>query len=241
MRCRNRGRRMQADSCHIEVGDGGRVSALFIRPHESRALLLFAHGAGANMTHAFMEDVAAALAAERIATLRFNFPFMEKMGERRWSRPDAPSIAHAVIRAAVSRAQELAPDLALFAGGKSFGARMTSQAQAHLPLDGVKGLIFVGYPLHLAKKPSVARAGHMADICAPMLFVQGSRDALADSGLIQTVCAKLPDATLHMIDGADHGFGVLVRSGRTGPDVIAEIARAVAGWVELQLTDGECK
>jgi predicted alpha/beta-hydrolase family hydrolase len=232
---------MQADPCHIEVGDGGRVSALFIRPPMSRAVFSFAHGAGANMTHVFMENVAAALAAEGIATLRFNFPFMESMGERRWSRPDAPSVAHDVVRAAARRAHELAPDLPMFAGGKSFGARMTSQAHAHHPLAGVRGLIFVGYPLHLAKKPSAARAEHMTDIRAPMLFVQGSRDALADAGMIQTVCAELPRASLHMLEGADHGFNVLVRSGRKGSEVIADIACAISGWVELQLAGGENK
>lgn len=187
------------------------------------------------MTHSFMEEIAAALASRDIATLRFNFPFMEALAGKRWSRPDPPKVAQAAVRSVLSTAKVLAPDLPLFAGGKSFGARMTSQMFAECDDPAVRGLIFIGYPLHLANKPSVTRAQHLPLVQKPMLFVQGTRDALARPDRLEAVCAPLPMTKLQWIEGADHGFGVLVRSGRTHKDVLDDIADGVALWIEARL------
>jgi hypothetical protein len=188
---------------------------------------VFAHGAGAGMAHPFMETFANGLCERDIASLRYQFPYMEKGGRR----PDPPAIAQATVRAAVARAGESLPGLALIAGGKSFGGRMTSQAQAAAPLPGVRGLAFVGFPLHAAGKPSTDRAGHLAAIDIPMLFLQGSRDSLAETTLIEGVVKRLgPVARLHLVEGADHSFHVPARSGRKDAEVMNEILDAFAGW-----------
>jgi predicted alpha/beta-hydrolase family hydrolase len=211
----------------FEVGKFGPVSALLVRPDAPRACFVFAHGAGAGMTHSFMEAFANGLCARSIASLRYQFPYMEKGSKR----PDPPAIAQATVRAAVTRASQIFPGLALIAGGKSFGGRMTSQAQATTPLPDVRGLAFVGFPLHPAGKPSTDRADHLTKIELPMLFLQGSRDTLADMPLIESVVQRLgPRARLHMVDGADHSFHVLARSGRNDREVMNEILDAFVGW-----------
>jgi hypothetical protein len=211
----------------IEVGKAGAVSALLLCPDALRACFIFAHGAGAGMTHPFMQAFAEGLCARGIATLRYQFPYMEKASKR----PDPPAIAHATVRAAVTEAGRHCPDVRLIAGGKSFGGRMTSQAQAAAPLEGVRGLGFLGFPLHPAGKPSIDRAGHLADIHIPMLFLQGTRDALAEAALIKPVVERLgPSARLHLVDGADHSFHVLARSGRNDRDVMREVLDVFADW-----------
>jgi predicted alpha/beta-hydrolase family hydrolase len=211
----------------IETGKAGPVSALLLRPDKPRACFVFAHGAGAGMTHSFMETFANGLYERDIASLRYQFPYMEKGSKR----PDPPAIAHAAVRAAVEQAGQSFPGLALIAGGKSFGGRMTSQAQAAAPLPGVRGLAFVGFPLHPAGKPSTDRADHLAAIKLPMLFLQGSRDTLAEVALIDGMVKRLGRlATLHLVDGADHSFHVLARSGRNDREVMGEILDAFAGW-----------
>jgi uncharacterized protein len=212
----------------IELPDGGSVSALLDLPVEPRACYVFAHGAGAPMDHAFMTSVASGLAARGVAVLRFNFPFMEA----RSRRPDAPAVAQAAVRAAVAEAERRFPGLPLFAGGKSFGGRMTTQAQAAEPLPGVHGIVLVGFPLHAAGKPSTQRAAHLAQVQLPMLFLQGTRDALAELALMRETTSALGDrATLHVVEGADHSFHVLVRSGRTDAQVLAELCDTAAGWM----------
>jgi predicted alpha/beta-hydrolase family hydrolase len=213
----------------LAVDGTQRVSALLQVPPRARAVYVLAHGAGAGMTHPFPESVAADLAARGIATLRFQFPFMEK-GSR---RPDSPPLAHAAIRAAVAEAARRLPALPLIAGGRSFGARMTSQAQAIAPLPGVRGLAFLAFPLHPAKRPSVQRADHLSDVALPMLFLQGTRDALADMGLLRTVVTRLGTrATLEPIEDADHAFHVPVRSGRSDADVRHAMLDKFAAWVD---------
>lgn len=212
----------------IEVGERvGRVSALLLRPPEPWAGYVLAHGAGAGMTHPFMESVARALMARGMATLRYQFPYAENGGRR----PDPPGVLLATVRAAVARARELLPSLKLFAGGKSLGGRMTSHAAAERQLDEVAGLIFLGFPLHPPKRPAIERAEHLARVGQPMLFLQGTRDDLADLTLVREVCGGLGDrVTLHVVEGADHSFGVLKRSGRTGSEVLDELADTIAGW-----------
>jgi predicted alpha/beta-hydrolase family hydrolase len=211
----------------LDTGKSGAVSALLSRPDEPRACYVFAHGAGAGMTHSFMEAFADGLCKRGIASLRYQFPYMEKGSKR----PDPPAIAQAAVRAAVGKAAEIFPGLALIAGGKSFGGRMTSQAQAAAPLPGVHGLAFVGFPLHPAGKPSTDRAEHLVKIDIPMLFLQGSRDSLAEVTLVEGVVKHLGRlATLHLVDGADHSFHVLARSGRNDREVMDEILDAFAGW-----------
>jgi predicted alpha/beta-hydrolase family hydrolase len=211
----------------IRVGDES-VSALLIRPDNTRALYLFAHGAGAGMTHKSMESNAQGLARRRIATLRFQFPYMEKGSKR----VDPPTLAHAAVRAAAAEAAKLAPDLPLFAGGRSFGGRMTSQAQADSPLPGVRGLVFLAFPLHPAGKPGIERAEHLSRVQVPMLFVSGERDALAETHLLKPMVAGLGDrATLHLVAHADHSFKVPARSGRTAAEAEAEALDAMAEWM----------
>lgn len=213
----------------IAVDDTQRVSGLLQAPPEARACYVLAHGAGAGMTHPFMAAIANGLAEHGIATLRYQFPYMEQ----RSRRPDAPKVAHATVRAAVTEASRLAPALPLFAGGKSFGGRMTSQAQADSPLPGVRGLIFLGFPLHPAGRPSDERAKHLFDVQIPMLFLQGTRDELADLTLLQPVAGQLgARATLKLFQDADHSFHVPARSGRKGSEVRAEILDAAAQWIE---------
>ena len=212
----------------IDTGKSGAVSALVLRPEAPRACFVFAHGAGAGMTHSFMEAFAIGLSERGLASLRYQFPYMEKGSKR----PDPPAVAQAAVRAAVAKAAEIFPGLALIAGGKSFGGRMTSQAQAAAPLPGVRGLAFVGFPLHPAGKPSTDRADHLAKIDIPMLFLQGTRDSLAEVALIEPVVQRLGSrATLHLAEGADHSFHVLARSGRNDREAMSEILDAFAGWV----------
>jgi predicted alpha/beta-hydrolase family hydrolase len=212
----------------IEAGTAT-VSALLIRPEPARACYVFAHGAGAGMTHAFMEQAATGLAARGIATLRYQFPYMEKGSKR----PDPPAVAHAAVRAAVAEAARACPGLPLIAGGKSFGGRMTSQAQAKAALPGVVGLAFFGFPLHAAGKPSADRADHLADVQIPMLFLQGSNDKLAELSLLKPVVEGLgARARLHLVEGADHSFHVPARSGRNDREVMEDILEAFAGWSE---------
>src|SRR5256885_6425905 len=201
----------EAQKISISVG-AARVSALLIVPPRASACFVFAHGAGAGMAHPFMGAVANGLVDRGIASLRYQFPYMEKGGKR----PDPPAIAHAAVRAAVASAAQHCPGLPLIAGGKSFGGRMTSQAQAKAQLDGVKGLAFFGFPLHPAGKPSADRAAHLSDVKLPMLFLQGTRDALADVSLLKPVVKGLGKrATLHLTEAADHSFHVPKASGRT--------------------------
>jgi uncharacterized protein len=217
-----------AQELEIEIGSAGSVSALLDRPPKARACFVFAHGAGAGMTHPFMETVATGLGERGIATLRYQFPYMEK-GSR---RPDPPPIAHAAVRAAAAEAGRRCAGLPLIAGGKSFGGRMTSQAQATAPLDGVRGLAFLGFPLHPAGKPSSDRGKHLADVKIPMLFVQGIRDSLAEPKLIEAVVKSLGrSATLHRVEAADHSFHVPARSGRNEREVMNEILDVIAAWV----------
>ena len=211
----------------IQVGDE-RVSALLLRPGDARALYVFAHGAGAGMTHKSMASNAEGLAQRGIATLRYQFPYMEKGSKR----PDPPRIAHATVRAAAAEALKLAPDLPLFAGGRSFGGRMTSQAQADSPLPQVRGLAFLGFPLHPAGKPGIERAEHLSRVRVPMLFVSGARDALAEMHLLEPVVESLGDlATLHVVADADHSLKVPARSGRMSAEAEAEALGAMAEWM----------
>jgi uncharacterized protein len=212
----------------IAVTQSDSVSGLLLVPDRPKACLVLAHGAGAGMTHPFMAAAAAELAGRGIATLRYQFPYMER-GSR---RPDPPKIAQAAVRAAVDEANRQFADLPLFAGGKSFGGRMTSQAQAVAPLPGVRGLVFLGFPLHPAGKPSEDRARHLFEVRIPMLFLQGTRDALADPQLIANVAGSLGDrATLRMFAEADHSFHVLARSGRSDAQVRTEMFDALAEWI----------
>jgi uncharacterized protein len=212
----------------IAVNETTRVSGLMQRPRGARACLLLAHGAGAGMAHPFMAGIAHDLAARGIATLRYQFPYMERGG----GRPDAPALSRATVRAAVLAAGKLAPKLALVAGGKSFGARMTSQAQAESPLPGVRGLVFLGFPLHAPNRPSDERAAHLSQVRIPMLFLQGTRDALADLALIRRLIKRLGRlATLRVLSEADHSFHVLVRSGRTDDQVRSEMLDSLTEWI----------
>jgi predicted alpha/beta-hydrolase family hydrolase len=205
----------------------GAVRGLLLRPPDAAFLLVLAHGAGAGMRHPFLGGLAQALAARQVATLRFQFPYMERGGRR----PDAPAAAQAAVRAALETARSTVPDLPLFAGGKSYGGRMTSEAAARGALPEARGIVFVGFPLHAAGRPGEGRAAHLDRVSLPLLFVQGTRDALADLSLIRNLCAHLGDrATLHVVQDGDHSFGVPKRSGRTERDVLAEIALAVVGW-----------
>jgi predicted alpha/beta-hydrolase family hydrolase len=223
---------MDLRKASIPVGSE-QVSALLLRPADAKALYLFAHGAGAHMHHPSMESNARGLAERSVATLRYHFPYMEKGSKR----PDPPYIAHATVRAAAAQAGAIAPDLPLYAGGRSFGGRMTSQAQADEALPNVCGLAFLGFPLHPAGKPSVDRADHLARVKVPMLYVSGTRDALAELHLLKPVVERLgPRATLHLVEGADHAFKVTAKSGRTSAEAEAEALDALASWI-LSVTE----
>ncbi|HEY2616731.1 MAG TPA: alpha/beta family hydrolase [Acetobacteraceae bacterium] len=212
----------------IEVNQAQVVSGLLHVPDPAKACLVLAHGAGAGMTHPFMAAAALALAARGIATLRYQFPYMEHGSKR----PDPPHVAHATVRAAVATAQRHCSALPLFAGGKSFGGRMTSQAQAASPLSGVRGLAFLGFPLHPAGKPSVDRATHLFEVRIPMLFLQGTRDTLAETDLLTKLVEDLGHrATLRFSSGADHSFHVPARSGRTDEQVKGELFDTLADWI----------
>jgi len=217
-----------AQPATLTLDDGQTVSALLQSPPAPRACYVLAHGAGAGMAHAFMAEVADGLVQRGIATLRYQFPYMERGSKR----TDPPAIAQAAVRAAVAHAAGRFPSLPLFAGGKSFGGRMTSQAQSLAPLPGVAGLVFLGFPLHPAGAPSNERARHLFDVRVPMLFVQGTRDKLAEFDRIEKLVAELgPTATLLRIAEADHSFHVLVRSGRSDAEVMAEVLDGAAAWM----------
>jgi len=213
----------------LEVRDGLTVSARWLAPDAARACYVLAHGAGAGMDHRSMRAVAEGLATLGVATLRFQFPYMER-GSR---RPDPPPLCHATVRAAVAAAARLAPGLPLVAGGRSFGGRMTSQAQALEPLARVRGLAFLGFPLHPAGQPGDSRAAHLAQVLVPMLFLQGTRDALAEPALLEGVIARLGTrATLYRVEGADHSFHVRAGSGRTDAQVLTELLQRLAAWID---------
>jgi uncharacterized protein len=220
-----------ASSANIRfaVHNAGEVSAILLRPQRAESLLVLAHGAGAGMNHSFMQSLATELAAVKVATLRFQFPYMEQ----RRKIPDRPPVLTATVVAAVDAASKAAPDLQLFAGGKSLGGRMTSLAAAERGLGGVRGLIFFGFPLHPPNQPGTKRAEHLRSVKLPMLFLQGTRDKLADLNLLRPICAELGSrATLHVIDTADHSFHVLKSSGKTDAAVLQEIARTVSLWTQ---------
>ena len=220
--------RFDPESLTIMIDGAHSVSGLLMAPAQARACYVFAHGAGAGMSHPFMATVAAELVARNIASSRYQFPYMDRGGRR----PDPPELAQATVRGAVSEAGRRLPGLPLIAGGKSFGGRMTSQAQAAIPLAGVRGLAFLGFPLHPAKRPSDERAKHLIDVRIPMLFLQGTRDALADTELIGRTIKRLGErATLHLIQDADHSFHVPARSGRTDADVRSEMMDVLVAWI----------
>ena len=219
---------MQPQAVSIAVEGHGTVSGLWLRPVDARAALVLAHGAGAGMTHRHMVATAEGLAERGVATLRYQFPYMEKGGKR----VDAPPVAQATVRAAVAEGARLAETLSLFAGGRSFGGRMTSGAQAAQPLPGVRGLVFFAFPLHGAGKPGIARAAHLAQVQIPMLFLQGTKDLLAELPLLQGVVSDLGErATLNLAEDADHSFHVPARTGRKDPEVLAALLDAAAAWM----------
>lgn len=216
----------------MTVDGARRVSGLLQVPNAARACYVLAHGAGAGMSHPFMAAIANGLAERGIATLRYQFPYMEQGAKR----PDAPKVAHSTVRAAVAEAARLVPELALIAGGKSFGGRMTSQAQAASPLPGVRGLVFLGFPLHPAGRPSDERGHHLLEVEIPMLFLQGSHDALADTKLVQALIKRLGTrATLKLFQDADHSFHVPARTGRQDSEVRAEMLDTLVGWIEMAI------
>jgi len=220
--------RVAPQAVTIAIDDVLAVSGLLQVPRQARACYVLAHGAGAGMTHPFMAAVADGLGAHSIATLRYQFPYMERGSKR----PDTPSLAHATVRAAVAAAGRLTPALPLFAGGKSFGARMTSQAQAHASLPDVRGLAFLGFPLHPAGKPSVDRAQHLFDVHVPMLLLQGTRDPLADMRLLVPVVEQIgSDTTLSLTEDGDHSLPVRARSGRTDDQAFGEALAILARWM----------
>ena len=220
---------MSEQAITVETSHGG-VAALLLRPERARWSYVLAHGAGTGMRHRFLEDVAHRLAARDVATLRYEYPYITA-GSR---RPDPNAKLESITREVAASAAERLPELRLAAGGKSMGGRMTSQAQAKQPLQRVERLIFLGFPLHgVGQPPNIARAAHLHAVDIPMLFLQGTRDTLADLALMRQVCSDIgPRATLHIVDGADHGFAVLKRSGRTNDKVLDEIAATVADWLQ---------
>ena len=217
-----------AENVTISIETGDRVSGLWLIPSSARACLVLAHGAGAGMAHKSMTALANGLAERGTATLRYQFLYMERGGKR----PDPPALAHTVVRAAVAEAAKRGEELPLFAGGRSFGGRMTSQAQALAPLAGVRGLLFFAFPLHPAGKPSRERAKHLSDVDIPMLFLSGTNDGLASLDLLRPVVKNLgARATLKLVEGADHSFHVPARSGRNDAGVLAEVLDAAAAWM----------
>jgi predicted alpha/beta-hydrolase family hydrolase len=222
-----------ATAVSITDGRNVHVSGLLQAPSRPRACYVFAHGAGAGMKHPFMAAMAKGLAARGIATMRYQFPYMERGAKR----PDPPQLAHATVRAAVAAASRVLPDLPLIAGGKSFGGRMTSQAQAIAALPGVRGLAFLGFPLHPAGKPSSERADHLSVVRIPMLFLQGTRDQLATLELIEPLCGSLGErSTLQLFADADHSFHVPARGGRTDADVREAVLDALSAWITAVIT-----
>jgi uncharacterized protein len=220
------------ENLRLTLADNSSVSALLSLPASPSACYVFAHGAGAGMAHSFMAAFANGLAERGVACLRYQFPYMEQGSKR----PDVPKVAHAAVRAAVAEAAQRLPGLPLFAGGKSFGGRMSSQAQSAWPLPAVKGLVFVGFPLHPAGKPSDERAAHLAEVQVPMLFLQGTRDELADLALLRPVVERLGErATLKLFDDADHAFHVRARSGSNDAQVLAAMLDAAVEWMALEV------
>ena len=220
---------MVIEPLKIAIADIGEVSGLWQSPAAPWACFVLAHGAGAGMTHRSLVAIADGLEGLDVATLRYQFPYMEKGGKR----TDSPPVAHATVRAAVAEAYRRSENLPLFAGGRSFGGRMTSQAQALEPLPGVAGLIFFAFPLHTAGKPSVTRAEHLSDITIPMLFLSGSKDTLAELSLLQEAVASLgPHATVDLIPDADHAFHVPARTGRKDPEVLASALAVASQWMK---------
>ena len=217
------------ENVRFNVKDAGEVSAIFLRPQNAECVLVLAHGAGAGMNHPFMTALANDLAAAGIASFRFQFPYMEQ----RRRVPDRAPVLTGTVQAAVRAASEAAPDLPLFAGGKSLGGRMTSLAAAEHGLDNVRGLVFFGFPLHPPNQPGTKRAEHLGQVSLPMFFLQGTRDALADLKLLRPICAKLgAQVTLHVIEGADHSFHMLRSSGKTDEGVLEELARFASVWTK---------
>lgn len=218
---------MKSRPLTIRIPNGATVSALLLNPQNALSCFVFAHGAGAGMDDTFMEEISVKLATVKIATLRYQFPYMEAHSRR----PDRPAACHAAVRAAVGAAGKELPKMPLLAGGKSFGGRMTSQAQALAPLPGVAGLAFFGFPWHPPKVPSLKRSEHLAEIHIPMIFMQGARDALGEPNLVEAQIHNFREvAVLHAVPEADHGFHVLVRSGRTDADVQDDLVRVFAEW-----------
>jgi uncharacterized protein len=219
----------EGERMRFAVEGAGEVSAILMRPEGARWLVVLAHGAGAGMTHPFLEKLARKLADAGVATFRYQFPYME---ERR-RVPDSPRVAAATVASAVRAAANAAPGLPLLAGGKSFGGRMSSQAASQGLLEGVRGLVFFGFPLHPPNRPETKRAEHLGKVPMPMLFLQGTRDTLADLKLLRPICAELGTrATLHVIEGADHSFRVLKGSGTTDAEVLRTLARTTSSWAE---------
>ncbi len=216
-----------ARNLRFSVLDKEEVSALLLLPPSATCLLVLAHGAGAGMNHTFMSAISHQLAADKVATFRYQFPYME----HRRGVPDKQPLLTATVAAAVRMATQLTPGLPLFAGGKSMGGRMTSLAASEQKLEVVKGLIFFGFPLHPPKRPSIKRAQHLQLVKLPMLFLQGTRDDLADLSLLRPICESLgPQTTLHIMEGADHSFHVLKRSGNTDHEVLAELSSTSKAW-----------
>ena len=225
--------RENAQPVSIAIDSTQGVSGLLQLPADARACYVMAHGAGAGMAHPFMAAIANGLAERGVATLRYQFPYMEK----RSKRPDTPKVAQAAVRAAVADVARRVPHLALIAGGKSFGGRMTSQAQAAAPLPGVQGLAFLGFPLHPTGQPADERGAHLFEVQIPMLFLQGTRDLLADPRLMKELAGGLGSrATLALFEDADHSFHVPARSGRKDSEVIATVLDRLAGWIDSVLT-----
>ncbi len=219
----------EGERLRFGVEGAGEVSAILMCPADARWMMALAHGAGAGMTHPFLEKLARELASVGIATFRYQFPYMEQ----RRRVPDSPTVATATVAGAVRAAAKAVAELPLFAGGKSFGGRMSSQAASQRLLEGVKGLVFFGFPLHPPNKPGTKRAEHLAKVQAPMLFLQGTRDTLADLSLLRPICRDLrAPATLHIIETADHSFHMLKSSGKTDADVLRELAETTASWAE---------
>ena len=226
---------MTRSDLQLHVSDTiGSVSALLVRPPDSWLLYVLAHGAGAGMRHHFLESISEQLAAQGIATLRYQFPYIE-VGRK---RPDYPSVLEATVRSAVATAADLAPELPIIAGGKSLGGRMTSSAAATATLREVRGLVFLGFPLHPPGEPGTQRGDHLDLVDLPMLFLQGTRDAFARLDLIGDVCARLRSATLRLIEGGDHSFGVPKRSGRTTAVIQTEMATTIAQWARSHVLPG---
>jgi len=215
------------ETVRIPVAGGNEVEGLLSRAGEARSLLVLAHGAGAPMRHVFLEELTRRLTARRVAVLRYAFPYAQR-GAR---APDKPAVLVATVRAAVAAAADLAGGLPLIAGGKSMGGRMTSLAMAEAPLPGVRGLVFVGFPLHAAGRPSTGRGTHLTAAGVPLLFLQGTRDTLADLTLLRPIVEALPQATMHVVEDADHGFHVRRSSGRSDAEVLDELADVTEAWI----------